>query len=194
MDERRNKKRETQSTERIAVYCKHWHSHALGPPSLPPSFLEIVHSSHRHTALCLCVNKSADSLALVCWHENTEWLHKRKEPYSLNPSGAHLSSKHIVKVMSPFSKSLFPARSCLPSSCFCICFPHASVVYVISFIGFKNFYFLIIHNICSAVPGWAFPVQVAHFLCNHYSIIIVSLFLDLILARNQKLLFPTIAP
>ena len=50
-----SKERARQSTEGITVCCKHWHSHASGPRSLPPSFFPTLHSSHGHTALCVCV-------------------------------------------------------------------------------------------------------------------------------------------
>lgn len=50
-----SKERARQSTEGITVCRKHWHSHASGPRSLPPSFFPTLHSSHGHTVLCVCV-------------------------------------------------------------------------------------------------------------------------------------------
>ncbi len=96
-----SKKRKRQSTEGITVCCKHWHSHASGPHSLPPSFFRTVHSSHGHTVLCPCVNKSADSLALL-YHENIEQQQSgRKDQHScLNPRGTCLSYRVKVQVVS----------------------------------------------------------------------------------------------
>lgn len=86
------KRRERQSTEGITVCCKHWHSYASGPHSLPPSFFRMAHSSHGHTALCLCAHKSAGSLALLLYHENIQQLlsGRRDEHSFLNPGGTCL--------------------------------------------------------------------------------------------------------
>ena len=114
-----SKERARQSTEGITVCCKHWHSHASGPRSLPPSFFPTLHSSHGHIVLCVrvCVLTNQPCCIMKAL---SSYDPERKDQYSwstlLNLFGTHPheSEPIIFSTRAGLSSSFIYCRTSSP--------------------------------------------------------------------------------
>ena len=114
-----SKERARQSTEGITVCCKHWHSHASGPRSLPPSFFPTLHSSHGHIVLCACVCVLTNQPCCIM-KTLSSYDPERKDQYSwstlLNLFGTHPheSEPIIFSTRAGLSSSFIYCRTSSP--------------------------------------------------------------------------------